>query len=269
MATGIAWLFRNANRVNVGLLERIDPVFELSIGNRNVRYCCPNRLTLWRAKTLLTKEPDTIGWIKSFAPDEVFCDIGANVGLYTVFAALRGNRVLAFEPEAQNYALLNRNIHANNLQDLVEAYNIALSDETKAGHLYLPEVIAGGALNNFGEPLDHNRKAFHPAFRQSVLAFALDDFLKKHGFPIPHHIKIDVDGLEEAVIAGLRQTLANSAVRSVLVELNRSLPADMKIVEILQDEGFRVESEYHSPTFDQGRFKDVFNFIFRRPSAEE
>ena len=264
LASGFAQFFKNANRVNVGLLERCNPIFEFSVAGQRARFYCPNRLSLWRVKTLFTKEPDTIRWIESFRHEDVFCDIGANIGLYSVYAALRGNRVLAFEPEAQNYAVLNRNIHANNLDHLIDAYNIALSCETRVSHLYLPEVIPGGALNNLDEPLDHNRESFKPAFRQSVLAFTLDEFLEKLGHPTPHHIKIDVDGIESAVVAGLRHTLADRNIRSVLVELNRSLPADLEIIQLLKAQGFIVESEYHSPLFDEGRFKDVFNYIFRR-----
>ena len=61
-------LFRRANRVNVLLAERTQPVFESRANGVAVRFHCPNAMTLWRAQTLLTKEPDTIAWIDSFAP---------------------------------------------------------------------------------------------------------------------------------------------------------------------------------------------------------
>jgi hypothetical protein len=91
--------------------------------DQRVVYLTPNTRALWRVETLFSKEPDTIEWIASFAPDEVLADIGANVGMYTIWAAkTRGTRVFAFEPEAQNYALLNCNIHANGLDQAVRAY---------------------------------------------------------------------------------------------------------------------------------------------------
>src|SRR4051812_3800912 len=96
-----------------------------------VAFCVVNAVSAWRAKTVMTKEPGTISWIDGFAPGEVFVDIGANVGTYALCAArFRGVRVFAFEPESQNYALLNLNIHRNRLDDTVTAYCVALSDET-------------------------------------------------------------------------------------------------------------------------------------------
>ena len=82
---------------------------------------------------MYTKEKDTIAWIDSMQPGETFIDIGANMGIYTIYAAKRGLKVIAFEPEAQNYALLCRSIMINELD--VQAYCVALSDEWKADSL--------------------------------------------------------------------------------------------------------------------------------------
>lgn len=69
-----------------------------------IKFYCPNNLSLWRAETLLTKEPETIEWINSFGEGCVFWDIGANVGIYSMYAALKTKaNVLAFEPAASNY----------------------------------------------------------------------------------------------------------------------------------------------------------------------
>ena len=65
----------------------------------------------WRALTFYTEEPETIKWLDGMKKDDLFWDIGANVGLYSIYAAKSsGCRVLAVEPEAQNYALLLENI---------------------------------------------------------------------------------------------------------------------------------------------------------------
>ena len=63
-----------------------------------VAYVTLNRPSAGRAATMLTKQPATIEWIDRFQPGSVFWDIGANVGVYTLYAALRGDtRVVAFE----------------------------------------------------------------------------------------------------------------------------------------------------------------------------
>jgi len=50
----------------------------------NVNYI--NNESGWRFKTLFEKEPETIDWINSFRKEDVFWDIGANVGIYSIWA---------------------------------------------------------------------------------------------------------------------------------------------------------------------------------------
>lgn len=96
--------------------EKLSPRCELTHNGVKVVYVTPTTHTKWRVDSLFEKEPITIQWIGELAAGEVLVDVGANVGMYTIWAAkTRGARVFAFEPEAQNYALLNRNIVLNNL----------------------------------------------------------------------------------------------------------------------------------------------------------
>lgn len=262
----IAAMFKRANRINVSVLERLDPVLETATRYGSVKFCCRNELTLWRARTLFTKEPDTLAWIDSLRPGEIYYDVGANVGLYTVYAAKRGLTVYAFEPESQNYALLNRNIHLNQLQDRVNAYQVAISSSKRMDYLYISTVTIGGAMNNFGEPVDFNQAQFTPDFKQATVAFPLDTLVEEFGLPAPQHLKIDVDGLEHAVVEGARRTLSNPAMQSVLIELNDALDEDRQIVSLLKETGFELASKYHAPMFDDGPYKVVYNHIFRRRS---
>ena len=77
-----------------------------------------SELEKYRADTYATKEPETIEWMdRLFKSDEVMWDIGANIGLYSLYAArAKGLKVFAFEPESTNFARLNNNINLN--QDL-------------------------------------------------------------------------------------------------------------------------------------------------------
>ena len=77
---------------------------------------------MWRAGHYDDKEPDTLDWIDThFKPGDTVFDIGANIGQYSLYAAKRLNHdiaILAFEPEALNFAKLNRNIVLNGLIDV-------------------------------------------------------------------------------------------------------------------------------------------------------
>ena len=103
-----------APQISLEQYEMLEPHQTVNDGTTEVAYATPNVFTKWRVDSLFTKEPDTIEWIRGFQADEVFVDIGANVGMYTIWAAkTRGVRTFAFEPESQNYALLCRNIVLN------------------------------------------------------------------------------------------------------------------------------------------------------------
>jgi FkbM family methyltransferase len=243
------------------IFEKIVPVCEIANG-KQYRFYCPNNLTRWRAETLFTKEPETIDWINSFQQGDVMFDIGANVGLYSVYAAKNGIRVVSFEPESQNYAILNHNIFLNHIEDKVMGLNIALSDSDSLDFLFLPKFEAGGALNNLGEATNWKHEQFKPSFRQGIVAFSLDHFIERYSIPIPSHIKIDVDGIEAKIIKGAVNTLQNPNTKSILVELNDSLEVDVQTMNMIKSLGFRVHSKNQSDLIKNSEFNTAFNYIF-------
>lgn len=246
------------------LAEQISPVYRVKNGDDVFLFHCPNNLTRWRAQTMFTKEPDTIQWIDSFQSGEIFFDVGANIGLYSIYAAKRGIHVVAFEPESQNYALLHQNIFLNEVKDQIIGLNIAMSDEDRLDYLYLPTFEAGGALNSFGEPLDWNHQSFPPLFKQAILSCSLDSFVNRFPEFFPSHLKIDVDGLEEKIIRGAEKTLKDSRLKSVLIELNESLPGDLETAQAIESAGLKFTQKRHSSLVQQEEFKNIYNFLFWR-----
>jgi FkbM family methyltransferase len=246
--------------------EQIAPILAVNDGGTEVRYFTPNRFTHWRVQTLFTKEPDTIAWIKGFARDEVLVDIGANVGMYTIWAAkTRGARVYAFEPESQNFAILYKNIVLNDLGRLVTAYCAALSDEEAFSLLYLSDFQVGSSCHTFGAALDHNLASRRVGITQGCVSSTLDRLVERGLVPVPQHIKIDVDGLEHKVLAGCRDTLREPRVKSVLVEINTNLAEHRQIVEELLAGGFRYSAEQVAAAQRKdGAFKGVGNYVFQR-----
>ncbi|CAN0511259.1 unnamed protein product, partial [Phaeothamnion confervicola] len=168
---------------------------------------------LWSAETRFTKEPETIAWIRSFGGNDVFYDIGANIGSYSIYAGRRCRRVLAFEPEAQNFAVLNKNINLNNLQHIVTAFPFALSDERKLDTLRLNRLEAGAALHSFGTNIDFKGEHFESAFEQGSISLTLDELVFSYALEFPNFIKIDVDGLESRIIKGGMRVLADPRLK--------------------------------------------------------
>lgn len=231
------------NKLSCSFYEQLNLVYDYKEKGLNIKIACPNRLNLWRAESYLTKEPDMIEWIDTFEANTVLLDIGANIGLYSIYAAKKGiNKVISIEPESQNYGLLNKNIYLNNLSQKITALNLGFSDHEGIETLFIPVFQAGGALNNLGESIDWKKEKFQSDFQQSVISISMDSFLSKFPELFPTHIKIDVDGIERKIIEGGKKTLKDNRVKQLLIELNTELKDDMEIIEIMKDCGFKVKS---------------------------
>lgn len=230
-------------------------------GGKVVKFYTPNETTKWRAESLFTKEPSTIQWIEQMKEGEIMYDVGANIGSYAVLAGSKGVKVYAFEPEAENFSLLVKNMQLNNIEP--NAYCLAISDEEKAGILYGGQMGAGGACHSFGEQVGYDLSERQAAFTQGCFGVPLDKMIE-NGLPHPHHIKIDVDGFEYKVIKGAEKILANG-VKSILVEVNTNIPEHNDMVNYLCDLGFNYDKEQvHNAKRKEGTFKGVAEYIFKK-----
>ena len=194
--------------------RRASHAIEVAVNNDRIKFRTPSGKALWRAETLLSKEPITIAWINTFREDEVFWDIGANVGIYSLYAAkLKGVVTLAFEPASFNHALLCDNIHLNGLDGLISAYELAFSDRSQLSKLKLEDDEPGVALATIEQ---HDAGSLE----QAIIVFSIDDFVDRFSPPFPAHIKIDVDGVEERILNGATRTLSDVRLKSLMVEVD-------------------------------------------------
>jgi FkbM family methyltransferase len=194
------------------------------------------------------KEADTVEWVEGFMNDgDVFYDVGANVGPYSLVAAKyhAGKvKVFAFEPAFLNFAQLCRNIHLNQCQRVITPLSVALADETSLGEFNYQGLLSGGALHTFGAPIDQSGAPFDPALIQPMLGYRLDDLIAQFRLPAPNHLKIDVDGIEFAVLRGAERTLASGTVKSLVVELEEGRN-EQAISDWLLAAGFRLHAKYN------------------------
>lgn len=255
---------KRAPSVFVRLYEEIDPVISKTTDFGDISFFCPAELPAWRARTLLTKEPETIGWIDAFMKGKALWDIGANVGVYSLYAALKQISVLAFEPSPSNYYILCRNIEINKMGDRVSALCVAFNDKTVLDRLYMENTKPGGALSSFGETLDWRGNTFTPSFEQSMLGFSIDDFIERFNPPLPNYIKIDVDGIEDKIIKGAKKTLSDKRVESILVELDTERKDYDEVVGMIEEAGLKIFKKERSPEFENTAYSTSYNHIFVR-----
>lgn len=224
-------------------------------------FILPNQQCAWRVQTLLTKEPDTIAWIRNMEPGKVLFDVGANMGQYSMLAAKAGVKVHAFEPEAQNFALMVRNFAINKLKDCI-AWPTALSDHVSMEILHLSGMNAGGSCHAYGASTDYHGNPKEFPFSQGSISTTMDHFASKYGKP--DYIKIDVDGFEHLVCNGGEVCLAHA--KSVLIEINTKYPEHMALVNLMtNDFGFHYdEAQALESRRKEGPFEGIGNIIFYR-----
>ena len=210
-----------------------DPILIQSYHGKNLIFGIPNSFCEWRARTLLTKEPETIKWLSSFKSSDIFWDVGSNIGLYSIFASMIvGCKTYAFEPESQNLAVLNKNVFFNKMDNLIQVYGIGIADRTYITSLGLSKFEAGYS--------GHELTDATLRFKQGCIVHSISDLIEM-GLPIPNHLKVDIDGLEPLVMKGCMKYIKN--IDSILIELDQANPNHMEVVEQIKRQGFSFDAE--------------------------
>jgi len=230
-------------------------------------FATPNRLCEYRAKSFSSKEPETLQWIDSFTADSVFWDIGANVGLYSIYAAKTKNiQIFSFEPSIFNVELLARNINLNNVQDKICIVPLPISDVMQFSTMNMSSTEWGGALSSFGRDIGWDGNKMLVVFKYQILGSTIDDMVEKNKLPIPDYVKIDVDGIEHFILNGGLSVLKN--IKELLIEVNDGFLEQAKMCEkVLLSVGLTMREKRHSEEFDQvGAFGggQVWNQIWYR-----
>ncbi len=206
----------------------------------------PSKSAVYWARHGYAAEPDTLRWIDGLEAGTILWDIGASVGLYSLYAGLRGDlQVLAFEANPFTYESLLRNVHENGLHRCVKPFCAAIAARSELGLLYLSSTEAGTVGNAFGDPAACAISSHAGNIEVAAISLSIDDLVARMNASFPNHLKIDVDSIEDQIIASGRNTLADRRVKSVLVEIVTDTPAlkarGEAIIGAMRDHGFIID----------------------------
>ena len=243
---------------------------KIIVKKKPIKFFIPNFLVKWRIQTFYTKEPETLRWIDNFNGKKiVFWDVGANIGLYSIYASIVHKKIktIAFEPSTLNLRILSTNISKNNLHDKISICQIALNDK-KNVFLTMHESsnIEGAALNTFGNNLDFEGKKISTINKYKIFGTSIDSLLKDKSLTIPNYIKIDVDGIEHLILKGGIKYLKSKKVKSISVELNENYKTQLKFcTRILENLNFQFIRKEHSGMVEESKdYNKTYNFIFNK-----
>jgi FkbM family methyltransferase len=218
----------------------------INILDKEIKFFIPNQLLNWRVDTFFTKEPETLEWIDNFEKKEnlIFWDIGANIGLYSIYNSLKNPKstTIAFEPSSSNLRVLTRNISINNLEKNIKVISMPLTNkknifqEMKEG-----QFIEGGAMNSFGEKFDFEGKEFKTTMKYNLLGTTMNYFIENSILEIPDYIKIDVDGIEHLILEGGDKFLTHQKVKSLSIEINENFKEQYeKVLDLMEKNKFKI-----------------------------
>jgi len=179
-------------------------------------------------------EFDDMAFLLHFLREQdTFFDVGANVGSYTLLASgVCGSASITLEPVPSTFALLQKNIELNKLNDRVSPINSGVG--STQGTLTFS---SDGDTTNHVIAADETNKSDNI----KVPIITIDSLLTKAH---PALIKIDVEGYETEVLKGMTETLSSSALKAIIIELNGSGERygfdDQKIHELLLSHGFNA-----------------------------
>ena len=207
--------------------------YDLKIDGVVVSFSAPTSTMVNLNMKRFTSEYEELSdFMSEIKPGDVVYDIGANTGLYSLFAASKNEdvKVVSFEPYPKNVELLRRDIRRNQL-DNVQIKEIALSDTTGTVEFSQPqeEISGHGALSIEAESSQSTTK---------VSTNTGDKLISKDKIPNPNVIKIDVEGAEPLVIEGLRDAIKDDECRLVYCEIHLS---DVEHRPSIQDFGSNYE----------------------------
>lgn len=232
------------------LLEKLDKTITLPGVFGKIRFEYNSLSNYMDSIHFRDRDPKLVEWIDSFDEEKVMYDIGANIGTYSVYAALsKKMKVLAFEPLAHNNIIINRNIQLNHVDDFVSAYCIALSNKNSVEKFHLPINYIKNYFNGFD--LISNKQEGVNIYKHSGITFLLDDFVEKFSVPFPTYLKIDVDGAEDRIIDGARKTLSDKRLKSIYIEIDTvNKEFYSKVTKTIEDSGFKLVRKDDNPNSD-------------------
>jgi FkbM family methyltransferase len=212
----------------------------------SLSFYTPNQISASRAFSFSSKEPETLKWIDNYGDTGVFFDIGANVGIYSIyFAKTQKSNVYAFEPSVFNLQLLAKNIYLNKLQKIIRVIPNPLSNQEHIEDFALSSINEGDAHSTFAVNYNENGNLFKKDFYYKTLGLSIDKMVNLKLLPeTPAMIKIDVDGIEHLILQGAQKTIQNSKCRTILIETNPAFKLQRdRIYKILTKSGFYLSDE--------------------------
>ena len=228
---------RQAMRLRVTVRDKED--------GHSYRFVADSLHAYQRARQHLSKEPETIGWLKQhLRPSDVFLDIGANVGTFSIYVAkhLSGDgHVYACEPHLPTTVQLLQNISANGLEDRISVISVAASGEDGFFPFRYKRWRPGASGSQLG--LESAPSMVAPVGTELKRGMRVDTMIAEGVIRLPNLVKIDTDGIEIPILNGMKALLTGDRrPRSILAEVQEGKFQEQ--LQLMQGFGYALADKH-------------------------
>lgn len=231
--------------------------------NKNFYFLNTGKNSRKYIRSFYEKEPDTINWINNFKPKSLFLDAGANMGVYSLYAAKEKNcDVVAIEPLSQSFSTLNLNIIKNKLDQKIIAYPLCLSDRNELNYFFHTNNVMDINGGSFSKPLNARNMKMNNFFSQGTYSIKTDIFFDAGIYF--NYIKCDIDGNELKFLYGAKKTLSSNRIKSLLIELNINSKDYNKIINFIKQKGFKKQKLSKLTNVSRKNNQTIYNHIFNK-----
>jgi len=219
----------------------------------------------YRADTFWSKEPETIVWIDGFKPDSIFIDVGANIGVYSLYAAKTkpSLQVYSFEPMLENFTRLVDNVLLNDLKNITPI-NAGVGRNQALAKFFIKNSGVGESGSQIYAPIDETGEHIDVECERRVLTVTLDSLIGLIPIKKPIYLKIDVDGHEMDVLAGLKHH--GRCLEGVLVEVNGDVVEMGVVIQTMKRFGLTPDTRINNmkPHSSDRRGGNPVNIVCKR-----
>ena len=205
---------------NIFVLKKNVKIINYKGEKKVISFKADNLVTHFRSHLFNLKEKEVQIFLeKNLKTKDIFFDVGANIGVFSIFAAIKRNaKVFAFEPEYSNLNLLKENIIKNNLIDNIIPFSFAIGNECRITQLHIADLTPGSAVSSISmNYLEKTNEGYDVLWKEGVMELTLDKIIKDLNIK-PKILKIDTDGNEKNVLLGSKDLLNSNELKFIIIE---------------------------------------------------
>ena len=188
--TLIKFFFINhPNKISNLFLQCLNPLATLKFKNHKLKFRTGHGRLLWRVKSFYSEEKIMVEWLKNISNKDIFLDIGANIGIYTIPAAVNAKLVYACELDLLNTGILKENIYLNNLNKKIIILPFPALSKNKISRIYYRDFSKGDALQSINRKTLLNTN-LDKSYSSTSLGFSLNYIFKNLKLKYPTKLKL-------------------------------------------------------------------------------